>query len=313
MDDHVQQRLDAMDQQALIGEKGYQIFSRMYALTNPRPEHKPFVGRNFYTRIGLAIVMVASSIVSASHTIPTFANAKGKEIYEINFVIVLVGIAAFFMSELALAIFAYVGVMGHYRETGQEPKSLKRLLRLGVIVPLVVMAAANVNHEFQINGTILPDWISKLIILAISLAAPFMGYISGEVFATFEVTDRVDALKHESDQREENAEWESRCRQAWGRSKGDYGGRIKVEAMPTPQLSALSSGQDRTGQDKGHATGTGYTKQSEARNAVKEHLRMNPDDMSLTVRALADKIGQSKTTVGDVMKEVRLEMTQNAE
>lgn len=302
----IQEQLDGIERQALVAEKGYQVFSRMYAQTNPKPDPKPYISRIGMIRIALIVIMSASSIVSASHTIPTFSNSGEKDISQINIIVLLVGIAAFFMSEVALATFAYVGVMRHYRETEQEPASLKTLVKAGVIVPLVVMAAANINHEFSINGVILPQVLTSGIILAISLSAPFMGYISGEVFAMFEVIDRVDEGKQIASQNEQQERWEEKCRQAWGRSKGDYGGRIRVEPMPVRALSAVSAA-DRTGQDSGHGYGTGYTKQSNAREIIREHLRSNPDDMSMKVRDLADKIGQSKTTVGEVMKEMRMQ------
>lgn len=298
----IQEQIQAIENQVQIAEAGYQAFRRMYAQTNRPPQRKPYVSRIGMVRNALIVIMIASSAVSASHTIPTFAgeNASG-----IGIVIgILVGIAAFFMSEVALATFAYVGVQRHYRDTEKEPSSLKRLIFMGVLVPFVVMGAANLNHVFNSNGIVIPQEIRTAILLAISLSAPFMGYISGEVFAMYEVIDRVDESKYEVIQSDLQERWEEKCRAAWGKNKSDYGGKIRVEPMPVPQLSAVQ-GQDRTGQDSGHGYGTGYTKQSDAREAIREHLRLNPEDMNMKVRDLADKLGRSKTSVGEVMKEMR--------
>jgi hypothetical protein len=304
--DTTQQYIQAMNQQIEIAEAGYQGFRRMYAQTNAKPKPKAFQSRLGILRTALMVIMVAGSIVSASHTIPTFMGDA------VTIFSLIVGLAAFFMSEVALAAFAYVGVMRHYRATQKEPESLKVLVGAGVIVPFVVMAAANINHEFSLNGQALPPFIQTAIILAISLSAPFMSYISGEVFAMFEVIDRVDQEKHDKDYAAQDAAWEEKCRAAWGREKVNYGGKIKIEPVPVAALtlsapmSAVSAtdghGQERT---DNHGYGTGYTKKMDARDTIRTHLQENPSDLSMTVRELADKLGRSKTTVAEVMKEMR--------
>jgi uncharacterized membrane protein YphA (DoxX/SURF4 family) len=302
----IQEQIQQIENQVQIAEAGYQAFRRMYAQTNRPPQRKPYVSRIGMVRTALIIIMVASSAVSASHTIPTFAgeNAQG-----ISVVIgVLVGIAAFFMSEVALATFAYVGVQRHYRDTEQEPNSLKKLIFMGVLVPFVVMGAANLNHVFTTNGVVIPQEIRTVILLAISLSAPFMGYISGEVFAMYEVIDRVDEAKHESIQSDMQERWEEKCRAAWGKNKSDYGGKIKVEPVPVQVLSARTSEADgqRTDTDgRMHGYGSGYTKRPDARDAIRTHLTEHPEDITLSVRELADKLGRPKTTVGEVLKEMR--------
>lgn len=242
MEDLIQQQIENIQQQVQVAEAGYEAFRRMYAQTNQRPKPKPYKSRLGLIRSALIVILGASSIVSASHTIPTFADGpEGRGVMAIG-ISLFVGIAAFCMSELALATFAYVGVMRHYRETGQEPQSLKTLVKMGVVIPFIVMGAANINHEFQINGIELPQPITSSIILAISLSAPMMGYISGEVFAVFEVIDRVDQAKWDAEQQDILDKWEEKCRAAWGREKVNYGGRIKVEAVPN-SIPTLSNGK----------------------------------------------------------------------
>lgn len=318
MTDIIQQQIDSIEQQVQLAEAGYVAFRRMYAQTNRPPKAKAYTSRLGVLRIALIIIMCASSIVSASHTIPTFTNANGKDVSQINIVIVLVGIAAFFMSELALATFAYVGVMRYYRETQQEPASLKTLVKAGVIVPLFVMAAANINHEFSINNQSLPQFITTGIILAISLSAPFMGYISGEVFAMFEVIDRVDQEKHDKDYAEQNEHWEEKCRAAWGREKGNYGGKIRVESVPVNSLvHSLSS--ERTANEYSEQntqnshmgnSANGYTKRMDARTVIQQFFAKHPEHMTTRLDELVPlieaetgvKVG--RTSIHNVRKEI---------
>jgi hypothetical protein len=300
MSDIIQQQIESIESQVALAEKGYQAFRRLWAQTNRPPEKRTYVSRLGLLRIGVIIVMVAGSVVSANHTIPTFMGESSS---------IIVGIAAFLMSELALAAFAYIGVMRHYRETQKEPASLKTLVSLGVIVPFIVMAAANVNHEFELQQIDLPPFIATAITLAISLSAPFMSYIAGEVFAMFEVIDRVDQEKHDADYAQKVETWEDKCRAAWGREKGNYGGKIRIDPVPVVALplSGTVSAADGHGQERtdNHGYGTGYTKKMDARDTIRTHLQEHPEDLSMTVRELADKLGRSKTTVAEVMKEMR--------
>lgn len=307
MEDHIQQRLDAMDQQALIGEKGYQIFSRMYALTNPKPDSAPYQKHNNWTRYAIGGVMVASSIVSANHTIPTFAG-DDKQGIALLFGIVA-GVAAFFMSEMALATFAYYGVLRHYRAHQTEPKSIQWLVGGGVFIPLIVMASANIFHEFKSNGLSIAPLIETVITLAISLSAPIMGYISGEIFAALEVNDRIDNAKYLFDQKQEQEKWEEKCRAAWGRSKGNYGGNIRVEPLPNsiPQLSIGMNGMENAGNQQflPSKSSIGHTKKPMASQIVKEFFENNPDALSRDPIEISQELGVGKSTVYNVIKEMR--------
>lgn len=301
MEDHIQQRLDAMDQQALIGEKGYQIFSRMYALTNPKPDSAPYQKHNNWTRYAIGGVMVASSIVSANHTIPTFAG-DDKQGIALLFGIVA-GVAAFFMSEMALATFAYYGVLRHYRAHQTEPKSIQWLVGGGVFIPLIVMASANIFHEFKSNGLYIIPLIETVITLAISLSAPIMGYISGEIFAALEVNDRIDQAKYLFDQKQEQEKWEEKCRAAWGRSKGNYGGNIRVENAPIPLLSnTLSEQTDNRQTDR--QSGAGFTRVSTAVEIARQWFTDNPEKINLPLRQLEVEIGVGKDSINKARKEI---------
>lgn len=316
----IQQQIDSIESQVALAEKGYQAFRRMYAQTNRPPERRAYQSRLGILRIALMVVMVAGSIVSASHTMPTFMGDSA------TLISLAVGLAAFFMSEVALAAFAYVGVMRHYRETQKEPASLKTLVGAGVIVPFLVMAAANISHEFKINGVTLPDVIRTVIILAISLSAPFMSYISGEVFAMFEVIDRVDQEKHDTDYAQKVDAWEDKCRQAWGREKVNYGGKIRIEPVPMPQIgvqsiqSVHSLFSERTANEyseqndqnsRAANSANGYTKRMDAKSVARIFLEQHPEHMATRLDDLVPlieaetgvKVG--RTSIHNVRKDMQ--------
>lgn len=300
----IQEQIQAIENQVQIAEAGYQAFRRMYAQTNRPPQRKPYVSRIGMVRNALIVIMIASSAVSASHTIPTFAGENTGGVAVI--IGVAVGIAAFFMSEVALATFAYVGVMRHYRDTQEEPASLKKLIFMGVLVPFVVMGAANLNHVFNSNGVVIPQEIRTIILLAISLSAPFMGYISGEVFAMYEVIDRVDEAKHEAAQSDIQERWEEKSRAAWGKNKSDYGGKIRVEPMPVPQLSNRLSEQTDTDRQQTdmRQSGAGFTRVSTAVEIARQWFTDNPDKAGLPLRQLEDMIGVGKDSIAKARKEI---------
>ncbi len=50
---------------------------------------------------------------------------------------------------------------------------------------------------------------------------------------------------------------------------------------------------------------TGYSKRTDAQSIIRSHLDANPDDLNMTARALGDKLGVGKTTVADVLRELR--------
>jgi hypothetical protein len=307
MSDSIQQHIDNIQQQVQVAEAGYEAFRSMFAKTNRPPARRAYVSRLGILRAALMIIMIAGSIVSASHTMPTFMGDS------VTIISLAVGLAAFFMSEVALAAFAYVGVMRHYRETQQEPQSLKTLVALGVIVPLVVMAAANISHEFKINGVILPDFIRTVIILAVSLSAPFMSYISGEVFAMFEVIDRVDQEKHDAMFTEQIEKWEDKCRAAWGRERGNYGGKIRIEAVPVPSIpfhSNASNGipvedAEETVQYIPARTSIGHKKKPMTSDDVRRFFQSNPDELDGNGVEIATRINAGKSTVYAVMAELK--------
>lgn len=316
MSEFIQQQIDSIQQQVQLAEAGYEAFRRMYARTNPPPPTKPYKSRSGWARAAIGGVMAASSIVSASHTIPVFAGTMGDNPIA-NLIHLAVGIAAFIMGEMALATYAYTGVMRHFRDTGAEPASLKRLLRWGVGVPVVIMVAANISHQFETSGEYIDPRIMSGIRLAIALAAPLMAYISGEVFATFEVGDRIDEAAHEADQLAKRQQYEERCRTAWGREKGNYAGRVRVDPVP---VQALSNGSN--GQSNGYSVGNqpqnvqvipskssiGHTKKPQASKDARDYFEAHPDELidNNPNNAIAAGVA-GRSTVYKVLADMRAE------
>lgn len=74
-----------------------------------------------------------------------------------------------------------------------------------------------------------------------------------------------------------------------------------------PQTGVGQSGRtdgqpDARGQ---HGHGVGYTRKPTATEIVRGHLEQYPEDVNMTARDLANKLGVGKTTTADVLKELR--------
>ena len=52
-------------------------------------------------------------------------------------------------------------------------------------------------------------------------------------------------------------------------------------------------------------SGRGYTRKANAKQMVIDYLEANPDDILLTLRELSEKIGVGKSTVGNVIQEMK--------
>lgn len=79
---------------------------------------------------------------------------------------------------------------------------------------------------------------------------------------------------------------------------------VRSSADGQRKRTGVADGQaDENG--RGHATGMGYTKRTDARTRVWEYLNENPEAADMTVRDLAETIGVGKSTVSDVVREWR--------
>jgi hypothetical protein len=295
---------DQIAQEVERAEAGYMGFRRLYVVTTPPPEKEAYQSDNQFIRVVLGIILVASMVVSGSHTIATFANGS-------SVVHMIVGFAAFCMLELTLAAFAFVGTQRHYRVEQSEPKSFKRFIFAGVVIPFAVMILGNIDDTFHSRGIEIGGGLKIVILLGVGLSGPLLAFIVGDVLAMYSVIDRVQRRRHDKAYQEELKTWEEGLRRSWASKARDYGGQVKVsvDRVPNsiPELSNGMNGMENAGNQRvlPAKSSIGHTKKPMAAQIVKEFFQTNPDALSRDPIEVAAELGVGKSTVYNVIKELR--------
>ncbi len=282
-------------------EAGYIGFRRFYTVTTPLPEKEDYQSENRFIQIVLGVILTASMIVSGSHTIITFSNGS-------TLPHLLVGFAGFCMLELTLAAFAFVGTQRHYRVEQSEPKSFKRFILAGVVIPFIVMILGNIDDTFRSRGIEVGETLHVVILLGVALSGPLLAFIVGDVLAMYSVIDRVQRRRHDKAYQEVIKEWEEGLRRSWASKAGDYGGRVKVsvDRVPVAMLSNVLSEQTDTDrqQTDTRQSGAGFTRVSSATQQAKQWLSENPDKAGLPLRQLSEMIGVGKDSIAKALREI---------
>lgn len=283
-------RIDDNEVLALRGR-----FERVYVRQNP----KPAAQTSGLIRGALIVLVIASVIVSASHTIPAFLSTIEGETHAI--IKLAVALSAFIMVEVGMLVFAYVSTR---RKDAAADGHINKQLRRGLLLAFVLAVVANLHSvlEPRFGGSQVWGIASFAVFVLVGVSAPTLAYIAGEVFG-------LTALADERRNHDANMAWQAAFDESWERALEQYRRnalkvvRPQMSAISAPSSAALSAGQPDTDKN-GHATGQGYSKRTDARERVRLHLAEHPDDMALDVRTLAGKIGVGKSTVADVKREM---------
>lgn len=284
------------DELVVRTQAAYAGFSTIYESKNPRPT-KSVIRRDFVSMmivVALSIVMLASIIVSGSRTISEFGGEG-------------IGTVAFIMIECGIAVYALFRA-----RRNANPKRLQNTVKwatVGLILTFLIAVAANIDATLKTHGIQIDSSILAIINLAVAISAPALAFISSDVLA-------IELMATDIQRREALRVYDEQCREWLDGLNRSYNAqpktsifRVDVQRTDAPdtsnrQLSALSAadGQRTDTDGQAHGYGQGYTKRTDARTRVTEHLTQFPDDLSLNVRDLAEKLGVGKTTVADVMK-----------
>lgn len=284
------------DELVVRTQAAYAGFSTIYESKNPRPT-KAIIRRDFVSMmivVALSIVMLASIIVSGSRTISEFGGG-------------FIGTVAFIMIECGIAVYALFRA-----RRNANPKRLQNTVKwatVGLILTFLIAVAANIDATLKTHGIHIDETVLAVINLAVAISAPALAFISSDVLAIeLMATDiqRREALRVYD---EKCAEWLDGLNRSYNAQPKTSIFRVDVQRTDATdtsnrQLSALSAadGQRTDTDGQAHGYGQGYTKRTDARTRVTEHLTEFPQDLSLNVRDLAEKLGVGKTTVAEVMK-----------
>lgn len=284
MDEQEKNRaLARYDELADRHEAAFDSYERIYAKQHPMPVRPKSQGIDGMVVFALVFLVAASVIVSGSRTVVEFGGG-------------FVGASAFVMLELGIIGYAYIGAK---RDPKNHDRSVKRLTKAGITMAFVVALSANVHATLKADGIVIDPAIDTLILLFVAVSAPTLAYIAGELLGI----EAVSGSRHQSDMETEYArqmaEWREGLNRAFDSRKGRLG--IRVEMETEPALPSLSMSVQRPNGQVGH--GQGYVRESKASVTVRQHLDSFPQDASLTVRELAEKIGVGKSTVATVLKQ----------
>lgn len=278
-------------------QAAYAGFSSFYESKNPRPTLAT-VRRDFVSLIiviALTVVMLASIIVSGSRTIPEFGGG-------------FIGTIAFIMSDCAVMVYAFFRA----RRTA-NPKRLQNTVKwatVGLILTFLIGVAANIDSTLKAHNIAINENILVLINLAVAVSAPVLAFISSDVLA-------IELMATDIQRREALRVYDERCAEWLDGLNRSYNAQPKTSVFRVDvqkpdgrtdtkqgQLSALSAadGQRTDTDGRSHGYGQGYQKRTDARTRVTEHLTQFPDDLTMNVRDLAEKLSVGKTTVAEVMK-----------
>jgi hypothetical protein len=190
-------------------------FELYFAARNPAPQPST----SWFVVFSLAVLVLASVIVSCSHTIPAFlATIEGETPDAIK---VIVAIAAFLMVEASLLVFAYTNTSWQARNDEQADETaashvshsgVQSRLKFGLYSVLILAIGAN------LYSTLLPrfgeaDWwdlFSFFVFIAVGASAPALAYIAGEVTAiTMLLNQRETASVLSVWKEKREAEWDA--------------------------------------------------------------------------------------------------------
>jgi hypothetical protein len=211
----------------------YEGFKRTYQTMNPPPEF--IVADEFklgWKQYGMMVGIVASVIVSGSHTIPIIVGVNN-----VNAITVLIGLSAFVMIEVMLIILAYSSTEQQFKAHDDIRSRVKNFTRAGFYFVLFVAVAANIIYVIEHNMVIpqerllLIAWqgIRLIVYLAIGISAPVIAFITGEIIA-------VDVLEHRSRQNKLDKEWQTLMQEwqealnrSWTSQRKKWGVDIQID------------------------------------------------------------------------------------
>lgn len=188
----------------LVTRKKFELY---YATKSPKPKART----SAFVLWSLAVLVLASIVVSCSHTIPAFlATIEGDTPDVIK---VIVAIAAFLMVEAALLVFSYTNVLWQNEANSAEISrdTVRKRLKIGLYSVLVLAVGANLYSTLldRFESAEWWDIFSFGVFVFVGASAPALAYIAGEVVAITALLDKrenADQLAVWKDMQE--AEWD---------------------------------------------------------------------------------------------------------
>lgn len=269
----------------------YDEFRQQYEAQHPasvpvlRYEMSMFPG---WVRWAVMAMFTAAAVISGVHTVPTvYETIEADKVTPV--VHAIAALSSFIAVELAILLSAYV---------------LKRNAKLGWLLLITTSCVAGIaNLQSSMTAMAGKDDWSRLVAIVLGVSAPLIVLASGKLLVDIFNGERTISGRADERYREECKAFDAEVLAAF--KKDGKRALPAVSAAPSapqlPSASVVSAADNRT-----HGHGQGYGRNVDSRERVRTHLREHPEDLTLSARALADKLGDvGKTVVADELTALR--------
>ncbi len=287
----------AYDDFSVKHRAAYAAFKSIYEDKNPQPAYQKPDRSDWYIAIGISVIVIASIIVSGSRTIVEFGGG-------------LVGASAFVMLECAVVAFAFLYTKNNVNEARLD--DVRKLTKRGMYLALTVAVVANIHATLKENGVISSDIINTGILLMVAVSAPLLAYISGDIAGLEYMRAASRARKIDEYNEGLRVTYQEGLNRAWAAQQSKWGVRIEVSSPVPAPSNGNSNGNPM--ENERHilpsASTLGHSKQPMASKIVRDYLVEHPGALEMNPLELAALLNVGKSTVYNVMKEVKSEGNQ---
>lgn len=268
-------------------EAAITAFNRTYIVRVPPPERAEVKGESIFVMVALALMVVASVIVSGSRTIVAFGGG-------------VIGVAGFIMIECAIVAYAFIHTRTDY--DAERHNSVKNRIKQGMWLAFFVGVSANIYAELKNNGVELSSFVDGAILVVLGLSAPVLAFIDGDVLGMYAVRGEQRQRKADEEYALALSKWHEGRMASWDREKGKWGIKVDVSAprldvqTDMPALSMSVQTDRQTDNRQTAHSGFGHNRTPDGQKRVIEYLTANPQDVALNLRDLGTAAGVNKDT-----------------
>lgn len=280
----------------------YVEFRTHYELQHPASVPRPDAFRAarvypWWLQLVVIVMFVCAALMSGVHTVPTVREGMPDDSMFSNAVKDLIAYGSFAAFELSVFSASYALL-----------RRASAWVWLTLAVSFLVMVASNllqVTRAFASDG----DPGTQLVAVIVGVGAPLVALLSGKILVDIHRTnahqDAEAAARYEDARRQFDAD----VLAAWEKQQKRTARTVSASSARRALGQAADSPADTDTDGRAHGTGQGYSKRTDAREAVRRFLDDNPAAANLTVREIAELLKVGKTTVADVMKDWRAQRT----
>ncbi len=279
-------------------EQAYNAHVRKWIIVNPRPKEPTASSLITWHHWVVGLILIASAIVSASHTLPVVLGEIDKidnvDISDPSAIDYILAVATFIMIEVTAIYFAYSHITNSHN--GIDIPDITQPLKVGVMFTVGAMFAINIYGVLSVTGLIeTVSFIWKAlgigIYLWVACIPPVNAYLCGDVLAINVIQLKAQNEVYYNDYLDDMESWRTKLENSWNAKKKDYGVSIKVSVPSIPQTdSPHQLSMSMSNQTDIRQTGAGFKRSSSAIDNARQWLLDNPERVHESARNLAKDV-----------------------